>query len=324
MTSPMSLPLPMIPPNIAQLTGPLIFGGLMNAFLFGVLTCQVYMYHASFPLDAKYIKCLVYAVYIIDLSATAMVTADMYHWFGVGFGNMLFVNDVYLSAFDTPMCGAILASIVQCFYCYRLLKLNHRTTPICALVILIALATVTAGVYGAIVGHIAKTFSAAASKTLPAVYIVYVGSAVADVLIAATMTTLLLFSSQSHQRSHYIIKRIINLTVETNAASSFLAILTVILLVAVPNTNSFTCPSMFLGKIYSNSLLLLLNNRNFLIGGSLHIPSSNASSTVNPVQRPVYYLNKPSPHAGNTESIALDHLDSSASTSTIQKAMETV
>ncbi|THU97143.1 hypothetical protein K435DRAFT_754226 [Dendrothele bispora CBS 962.96] len=249
--------------------------------LFGILCCQVYMYHLSFPDDAKHIKALVYGIFTVDLAATVMAMADMYHWFAAGFGNLLFVDDVYLSAFDTPMLGAVLAAIAQGFYCYRLLKLKKNTWPICVLVILIALAGVTAGVYGAIVGHQEKTFSRAAKKTLPAIYVIYVGSAAADVLIAVTMTALLLHSRQkTHKQSHYMIKRIINLTVETNLLSSFLALLTVILLVAIPNTNYFTCPSMILGKIYSNSLLLMLNNRAYLSAGALTIPSaSNPSSS---------------------------------------------
>ncbi|KAJ7451702.1 hypothetical protein FB451DRAFT_1566202, partial [Mycena latifolia] len=264
MSAPSSLP--PIPPNISSLTAPLIIGELLGTYLFGVLTVQFYLYHLNFPDDPKYIKWLVYIVFLLDLAATTMSFADSYHWFAAGFGNLLAIDDIWLSAFDTPMIGAMLASIVQCFYCYRLWTLNKYTAPVCILVVLIALAQVTAGIYGAVVGHIAVTFSKAGPKVLAAAYVVNIGAAAADVLIAVSMTILLSRSRTKHAQTDFIVKKIINLTVETNLLSSTLAVLTVILLVGVPNTNYFTCPSIILGKIYSNSLLLMLNNRKFLSG----------------------------------------------------------
>jgi len=264
---------PPLPPNIAKLTAPLLIGELFGTYLFGILTVQLYLYHLSFPRDAKYIKCLVYSVFILDLASTVMCVADAYHWFASGFENIAALNDIFLSGFDTPMIGAFLAAIVQCFYCYRLWTLNKYTLPICILIVMIAIAQVVAGIYGAVIAHIAGTFSVASAKGLPAAYVVFVGAAAADILIAVTMTILLTRSrKKTHVKTDFIIRRIINLTVETNLLSSTLAVLTVILLVGVPGTNYFTAPSIILGRVYSNSLLLLLNNRKFI--------SNNVSSTT--------------------------------------------
>ncbi|KAJ7185094.1 hypothetical protein GGX14DRAFT_620512 [Mycena pura] len=227
-----------------------------------------------FPRDAKYVKVLVYSVFILDLTSTVMCVADAYHWFASGFENIAALNDTFLSGFDTPMIGGFLAAIVQCFYCYRLWTLSKYTLPICILIIMIiAIAQVVAGIYGAVIAHIAGTFSVASSKGLPAAYMVYVGAAAADILIAVTMTILLTRSrKKAHVKTDFIIRRIINLTVETNLLSSTLAVLVVILLVGVPGTNYFTAPGIIVGKVYSNSLLLLLNNRKFI--------SDNVSSTT--------------------------------------------
>ncbi|KAJ7078541.1 hypothetical protein B0H15DRAFT_954439 [Mycena belliarum] len=260
----MGAPLPPLPPNIATLTAPLIIGELLGTYLFGILTVQFYMYNLSFPHDPKYIKWLVYVVFLLDLASTIMCFADSYHWFAAGYGNIASLNDIWLSAFDTRMIGAFLAAIVQCFYCYRLWKLNKYAIPVCIVVVGAALAQIIAGIYGAVVGHRAVTFAAAGPLVLSATYVVNIGAAAADVLIAITMTILLTRARTVHAQTDYIVKRIINLTVETNLLSSTLAVLTVILLVGVPNTNYFTCPSIVLGKIYSNSLLLMLNNRKFI------------------------------------------------------------
>jgi hypothetical protein len=74
----------------------------------------------------------------MDLAATAMCFADMYHWFGTGFGNIIALNDIFLSGFDTPMIGAFIAALVQGFYCFRLWTINKYTLPVCIVVILVS------------------------------------------------------------------------------------------------------------------------------------------------------------------------------------------
>ncbi|KAJ7644397.1 hypothetical protein FB45DRAFT_897793 [Roridomyces roridus] len=258
--------LPPIPAHIETLTGPLVVGELLGTYLFGILTVQFYLYHLNFPNDAKWIKYLVCSIFTLDLASIVMCIADSWHWFASGYGNIIFLNDIWLSAFDTPMLGAFIAAIVQCFYCHRIWTLNKYTLPICILVSMLAVAQIIAGIYGAVVGHRARTFAAAGPKVRAATWVVNIGAAVADVLIMVTMSILLLRSRvrTNHARTDFIVRRIINLTVETNLLSSTLAVLTVILLVGVPNTNYFTAPSILLGRIYSNSLLLILNNRKYM------------------------------------------------------------
>ncbi|KAK7046319.1 hypothetical protein R3P38DRAFT_2507608, partial [Favolaschia claudopus] len=254
-----------------------VIGELLGTYLFGILTVQLYLYHLNFLRDTPYIKFLVYSVFTIDLAATVMCFADAYHWFASGYGNLLALNDIWLSGFDTPMLGAWLAAIVQCFYAYRLWTINKYTLPVVIIVVGGALAQVIAGIYGAVLAHRAVTFAAAGPRVLNAAYV----PAAVDVLIAITMTIILMRSrSNIHAHAHtkFIVKKIINLTVETNLLSSTLAVLTVILLVGVPGTNYFTAPSIMLGKIYSNSLLLMLNNRKYISNESTTTRSGGSDS----------------------------------------------
>ncbi|KAJ7290343.1 hypothetical protein C8J57DRAFT_1275742, partial [Mycena rebaudengoi] len=61
------------------------------------------------------------------------------HWFAEGFINLLALDNIYLSAIDTPMLSAFLATIAQCYYCYRLWKIHRYTLPICILVVLVCI-----------------------------------------------------------------------------------------------------------------------------------------------------------------------------------------
>jgi len=277
----MSTPaLPPIPDNIASLTAPIILGEIFSSYLFGVLTVQVYVYHMNFPDDLNYIKGFVYTVFLIELASILMSISDMFQWFGSGYGNLIALGNIQLSGVDTPMLGAFVAAAVQMFYCYRIYTINKKARWVSVIVALLALTQIVAGLYGAVVGEQAKTFIAAEGRSKVSVYVLFVGAAVTDVLIVMAMTTLLLFSgstkiqSSSHGRSNSRIKKVLNLIVETNIASASLALLTLILFAAVPNTNFFTCPSYVLPRIYSNSLLLILNNRYYLTIGAGKEPSS--------------------------------------------------
>jgi len=108
-----------------------------------------------------------------------------------------------------------------------------------------------------------------------------IGDVVADVMIAAIMAFLLLQANDRRvsTQTHRMIIRIIQMTVETNTVSACLAILSLILFSADSSATYFACPSMLLGKTYSNSLLLSFNNRAYLLKDQ-HQTTVTASSLL--------------------------------------------
>lgn len=188
----------------------------------------------------------------------------MWYWFGAGYGNLEHLSNPYISAFDTPMLGALIALIVQLFFCYRIRVLSQSwwlPSIAAAASIAQAVAAFISGVRGHIVGNVAATRTNIDSAAL---YIWLIGSAVADVLIAAAMTYLLLKARHEHRQTNAILYRLVRLSVETNVVSATVALICVIVYFAAPGTNYFISATFFLGKIYSNTLLVTLNNRFFL------------------------------------------------------------
>jgi hypothetical protein len=66
-----------------------------------------------------------------------MVISDMYHWFASGFGSILALGNIELSAVDTPMLGAFVAAAVQMFYCYRIYTINKKAWGVSVVVALV-------------------------------------------------------------------------------------------------------------------------------------------------------------------------------------------
>jgi hypothetical protein len=64
--------------------------------------------------------------------------ADIWFWFGAGYGNMIKLNTTYISPFDTPLMGSLVALIVQLFFCYRIWKLRKNNWYIIVCVVIAA------------------------------------------------------------------------------------------------------------------------------------------------------------------------------------------
>ncbi|KAK2466589.1 hypothetical protein APHAL10511_001451 [Amanita phalloides] len=254
--------LPPIPPNIASKAAATLIGSLVNYCLYGVLGVQVYIYHYSFPEDKTWIKSLVYSVFTIETIQVCFNGSDVFHWFAAGFGNLVMLNQVWFFPFDTFILGAIIASIVQVFFAYRIWYLNKSYLWMSVIICLVSILQAIGGLVGGVIKFHNKFLSVPVS--VPA-DLWLIGGAVADILIAVTMTILLLRTrEETHPMSHTIVTRIVRLTVQSNSLTAGMALLALILYMGIPHTNYFTAPTIFLGKLYSNTLLATFNHRIFL------------------------------------------------------------
>jgi len=222
--------------------------------MFGLLTVQVYIYSLTFPNDTKFIKGFVYSVFLMELAASMMSISDTYHWFATGFGNALALNDVQLAPVDTGMMCAFVAAAVQMFYCYRIYIINKKAGWVSVIVALLALIQTGAGIYTAISAQRARMISKTEGegKISGSVTFLFIGTAAADIVIAGTMISLLLHSRRTHQAetsSRQILRKIINIIVETNMASASVAIVTVVLYLATPDANYFSIFAILLGRM---------------------------------------------------------------------------
>jgi hypothetical protein len=218
---------------------------------------------------------------------TAMTGADAWYWFCKGFGNLRLLSNPYVSAYDTPMLGSVIALIVQWFFCYRIWTLS-RSWLLSGFIALVSLMGSAAGFLSGIRGAIIGDFSVARAQIdLIALYIWLIGSAAADALIAGSLTFLLMRSrSTQHKQSSDILYRIVRLTVETNIASASVAIISLILYFAAPHDSFFISPTYFLGKIYANTLLVTFNNRVLLAKSTQNNQTSVATTSTITNARP--------------------------------------
>ncbi|KAF8963239.1 hypothetical protein BDZ97DRAFT_1821207 [Flammula alnicola] len=255
-------------------------GICLNWGFMGVLAVQTYIYHLNFPNDTRAIKALVYGLVLLDMLQTGMVTADAFHWFVFGFGNMKQLDDTFLNSWDVPMLDAIVSLIVQSFYSWRIYILR-RSFIFPVIIGMISLCQCGAGIAVAVqvcdtlvtlrtthflcsmlqahkLGHLSLISTEVGSQTTW-----LVGATVADVSITAVLSwTLLRSRGRVHENSRGMINRIVSLTVETNSITALTAVIALILFLGVPQHSTLVVPpTAIMGKLYTNCLIAVLNNR---------------------------------------------------------------
>ncbi|KAJ7433136.1 hypothetical protein B0H11DRAFT_2209058 [Mycena galericulata] len=246
---------------VTKVASPLLFGSLFTSLSFGILVIQIYVYRACFPRDSLIMKSLVYFVFLVILVCTCLNASDMYYWFGSGFDDSgRLVNPKY-SIVYTPLLGALIATLVQLFFCYRIFVIKRSVWPISLLISMIAMVQCAAGVGGGTLALIEPhRVQGRLSSTLT--YLWLVSGAAADITIAVMMTYLLLrVSAAAHPSTRDVVKDVVTLIIETNTFSAIVAILSLGLFFGSGTQYYFPCPAMVLPGIYANSLLATLNNR---------------------------------------------------------------
>jgi len=247
-----------IPPDIVRVTAPILFGPMINWALYGVLCVQTYVYSYNFPDDRRYLKALAYFVFLVETVQTALTGADVYYWFMAGFGDLSRLEKSNFSAIDSPTLDAIISFIVQGFFCYRIWTLNKKAWWLALVIAILAVIQAIGAAWGGIKAVTLGTYSV----VKPAQYLWLITSALADVLIAVAMLWLLKqMRSIEGRYSSYVLPRVVRLTVETNILTASVAVISFALYVAFPNEIYYACPTGIIGKLYSNTLFVTLNNR---------------------------------------------------------------
>ncbi|KAH9019180.1 hypothetical protein EDB85DRAFT_2009461, partial [Lactarius pseudohatsudake] len=240
-----------------------LFGPLCNWALYGVLCVQLYVYNYNFPKDRQPVKFLAYFVFLLETAQTALTGADAYYWFVDGFGNVEHLGDPHFGPIDNPIITAVISLVVQGYFCHRIWVLSRRSSWICWV---IAVSMVTQSV-GAVWSGIQAVMIGKFAVTKAGVYLWSIPSALADILIAVAMTLLVrhhpngCFRRTSGKLCNFVLVRVIRLTFETNALTASTLVTTLVLYVAFPNDIYYAYTSEIIGKLYSNTLLVSLNNR---------------------------------------------------------------
>ncbi|KAK7049823.1 hypothetical protein VNI00_005253 [Paramarasmius palmivorus] len=259
----MDTPLVSIPPSFGGSAGPLLLAYFLIWFLYGILCVQLYLYYQAFPFDPKLLKAIVYLMYTLETIQIVLITYDGWDVFATHYGNLANFDDIHHIWFTGPVLSGIVSVLAQLFYANRIMTFSNGIGGriVAGVVATIAIMQCCAAVVGgAQARHIGK-LSEVPSKTYVATSVWLAGAATCDILISGSMSWFLAQSGTIFKETKDVIGRLIRLTIETGVITALFAVLDLSLFLAYPQHTYHVVPAFCLGKMYSNALLVVLNNR---------------------------------------------------------------
>ncbi|KIM49804.1 hypothetical protein M413DRAFT_21942 [Hebeloma cylindrosporum] len=277
------------PQEINKMSGPQVLTVLLNSGLLGILSVQVYLFHLAFPKDRVYMKCLVYGIYFTELVQSILVVETGFRTFVTGFGKVEVFNEIETLWLSVPIFTAIDTFFVQGYYAHRI-RILAQSRKVAAAIIALSFIQLGGGIA---VGVIAEQEKFYTSLNTPKMLVLAgtstgiwnVGSVLCDIIIAVCMTYYLSRYDTTIKETKVILKKVIRLTIETGtltgAKTLFQSLVHVrlnlmILAAAIVGIVSFSLailpgspyyyqvPMGIIGKVYANSMLVLINSRMLL------------------------------------------------------------
>ncbi|KZT74147.1 hypothetical protein DAEQUDRAFT_721027 [Daedalea quercina L-15889] len=269
-----------IPSNVQTIAGPILLGSQLNWFFYGVLTVQMYMYQQAKYNDNTFIRSVVWFMYIFETLQTILLTHDTFHQLAISFGNMAGLGKPYLVGFELAIQSGIIACITQCFYAWRIYILSaSKWFPM--FIVHLSLLQCGGGIATGVACFVYQSTSADIPFEDRAVAVWTSGSAACDLTITLLMVHFLLKRRSGIRRTDNMVNKLIQVVVETGLATAAMVIVQLCMYLSFKDATYFLTPASVLPKAYSNSLLVLLNNRNSLrrqSEGTITIPSANNNS----------------------------------------------
>ncbi|TCD70842.1 hypothetical protein EIP91_001533 [Steccherinum ochraceum] len=256
-----SSPSPSTPiPNLALQLGPMLLTWVLNWGLFGMLTVQLYIYQLAFRTDRVPTRVLVFGIYILELVQLILVSRDGFSVFAAQWGDFEHVGDMRLIWFSMPIMTGL--AILQFAF----------------------------AIWDGIEVHAAGNLQAIThTRSFTIAFSWLASSVLCDMLITAFMTFYLWRAKTQIpiSKTNALLSRLIRYTVETGLITSTFTLLEAIFFAASRNTLLYVLYLGVVPKLYSNSLLAVLNSRlrfsNGQIGAadvsSIHFLSTNGNSS---------------------------------------------
>jgi len=242
-------------------SGPLLLGNLFGYGLFGVLCVQVFIYSNRYQQDPLWVKSLVASIFCIEALMIILATKAAWDILGSGWGNIS-----VLTSSDWPFAGlaflsGLVSFIIHTFFCWRIWKLRPAYKWLILVIIIISIVQwIMATICGA---RGLQSGTATFDQVAPFIIVWLGGLSLCNVLITIAMIRILSQSSfvSTLDGTTTLSIKFIRLTAEAGIMTSIGALIELLLFAIFSDNNMHFLVFFMLSKIYSNTLLVILNSR---------------------------------------------------------------
>ncbi|KIK04892.1 hypothetical protein K443DRAFT_394828 [Laccaria amethystina LaAM-08-1] len=239
--------------------GAAYIGVVVSACLFGVSCVQAW-YYFTHQSDRWPLKVLVSCVMLTDTIHMGLITHTVYTYTITNWGNTAFLGELVRTLLVEVLFNGLTTFMVQCFLATRIWRLSDGKVWLIVIVVLLILGEFGVNLAYTIISLRFETFAQlthlkAVSLTTNAL------AATGDIIIAASLCTLLHRSRTGFHRSDTIITKLMVFSINTGLLTSLCALASLVSILAWPTTFIYIAFFFCIGRLYTNSLLATLNAR---------------------------------------------------------------
>ncbi|KAE9403977.1 hypothetical protein BT96DRAFT_917149 [Gymnopus androsaceus JB14] len=242
--------------------GSAFVGLIVSASLYGATILQTYLYYRNYPKDTRYIKILVFALWILDTTQLALSTTAMYWYLITNYNYPPALNHLNWSMELQTDCNGLIALLVECFFARRVWIMSSNVYLVAIIILLAVLHCVLGIVFTIDSFHLATT-----SQFGDLIWVTSLGigsAAAADMIIAGALSFYLFKSRTGFKKTDSLISTLIAYSLTTGLVTSIIGLVIVISFVTLPTDYVWLAFFWIDGKCYVNSCLAALNSRESL------------------------------------------------------------
>ncbi|TEB19313.1 hypothetical protein FA13DRAFT_1821105 [Coprinellus micaceus] len=251
-------------PTIHNTFGALQIGSLFAIFLFGVITLQAETYYRTYKEDKWWIKVLVGSVLLLELGHTICISYEVYFGTITHYGSPNITVRMPILGLSTSF-GAAITLLVQSFFPYHLWKvLPHPYRHTALLCFFLAIFRFAGSIYQSVKAITASTVSQWREENAAVASTILATGAVLDCIIAGVVVWYLVKKKDGMRVGRRMVDRLVHFAIRSGALTSLAAIAVLVTYLLFPHTLIWAGVYAFLAKLYTNSLLSALNERESL------------------------------------------------------------
>ncbi|EKM76842.1 hypothetical protein AGABI1DRAFT_130862 [Agaricus bisporus var. burnettii JB137-S8] len=248
--------------SIGDTYGASYIGVIVTAALYGLTTLQTYFYYVNYPKDGPGLKLLVALIWSLDTLHMADVTYCIYYYLVTNYNNPPALAIGHWSLFLGVALNVTIAFIVQFYFTAKIYALCKRYKVfVTTLIGLTVFAHLAFGMETVALLFIKKEFSRLPEITYIAATPFALLAVLSDIFIAGALCILLWGSKTGFKSTNNLISKLIIYAINRCLLTSVVAIAEVIAFTVSPKTLWYLAIDFAIGKLYANSLLATLNNR---------------------------------------------------------------
>ncbi|KAI0644919.1 hypothetical protein C8Q79DRAFT_1119719 [Trametes meyenii] len=250
-------------PKLGNTLGAVLLGSIFGFMLYGLMLHQTYRYYRMYPADGLVLKGLVFVIVVAETLHTALWITVCYEYLINNYFNPLNLIETHWYIQLTIPMTAITGLFSQTFYAGRVYFIGPQYRPLVAIAVIVMLLSLAWDFVATVKVFHAPTLQAFSHYSW-IVSVAYGLAVLCDLITASALILALLRSRTGVRRTDSVVEVLVLYTVNTGLLTTIVGLLVFVFALVHSENLIYAGLSIPGVKLYSNSVLAMLNSRQSL------------------------------------------------------------